>query len=171
MTARTRRLVPALLAAMLVVGTPALTACGQAAESIVENAAGAAAGGDVDIEDGQVTVQDSEGNNFAAGDNVDLPDSWPSAVPVPDGGTLISVMTSADSTTANAIWTVEASQDDAGKAYGDQLTGAGFTADSTQAVAGMVGGQYTGNDLKVNVVVLDADGKTSIMVNVEPATE
>lgn len=167
MASRTRRIAPAFVAAALILGAPILTACGQAAESLVENAAGAAGAGDVDIEDGQVTVENSEGT-MVIGEDVDLPDTWPSAVPVPEGATLMSVVTQADSGSATAIWTVDGDPADVGAAYDAQLTSAGFTKGTDMGAAGMVGGEYTGNGMKVSVLSLGAEGKTSITVNAEP---
>lgn len=167
MASRTRRIAPALMAAALILGAPLLTACGQAAESIVENAAEAAGAGDVDIEDGQVTVENSEGT-MVIGEDVELPDTWPSEVPVPDGATLMSVVTQADSGGATGMWTIDGDPADVGAAYDAQLTSAGFTKGSDMGAAGIVGGEYTGNGLKVSVLALGAEGKTSITVNAEP---
>ncbi len=161
----TRPLVTAALAALLVLGTPALTACGGTAQQAAEEAAGNAIGGNVDINSDGVTVQDSAGNNVTIGEDVSLPDNWPVEIPAYEGGSLTSVMVAGDGSSVTAIWTTDATPEDAAKAYGDALVAAGFTVGTTTNAGGMSGGDYTGNGYTVNVVVIASDGQTNVMVN------
>lgn len=165
MTGSTRRLVTAAFAALLVLGSPMLTACGGAAQQAAEEAAGNAIGGNVDINSDGVTVEDSAGNNITIGDDVTLPDNWPSEVPTYDAGKLSSVMVAGDGSSVQAMWTTDATPEDAAKAYGDALLAAGFTAGTTTNVEGMTGGDYTGNGYAVNVAVIAAEGQTTVLVN------
>jgi hypothetical protein len=165
MTRTNGRLATAALAAMLVLGAPVLSACGGAAQQAAEEAAGNAIGGNVDIGSAGVTVQDSAGNNITIGEDVTLPDNWPSEIPVYDGGKLSSVMIAGDGASLNAVWLTDASVADAAKAYGAALTAAGFTSDTTSSAGGMSGGDYSGNGYKVTVVSIGADSQTSLMIN------
>jgi hypothetical protein len=162
-----RRLMTATLVALLALGTPALTSCGGAAQKAAEEAAGNAIGGNVDINSGGVTVQDSAGNNITIGDDVSLPDNWPKEIPAYEGGKLSSVMVAGDGSSVNTIWTTDATAEEAAKAYGAALESAGFTLGNTTNAEGMSGGDYTGNGYQVNIVAIAADGKTSLMVNAE----
>jgi hypothetical protein len=158
-----------LLAASLVVGAPLLTACGGAAQSIAEKAAGQAIGGDVNVDDNGVTVTDKDGNQMAIGEDVTLPDNWPAGVPVLDGGTLSMVTVGADGS-ANAMWTTDATAEEASTAYGEALTSGGYTASSSSPsnMGGMYLGEYTGNGFTVSVQSVEADGKTTLLVSATP---
>ena len=56
-----RRITATVVSIALVAGAPLLAGCGNAAESAIENAAGDAIGGDVDLDDGTLTVTSSDG--------------------------------------------------------------------------------------------------------------
>ena len=163
MTSPQRRLATTALAAALVLGTPMLASCGGIAENAAEQAAEAAVGGDVDINDEGVTVTDDEGNEMAIGEGVSLPDTWPAEVPAFDGGTLSMVTVQKDGS-ANAMWQVDGTAEEAAAAYGATLEAAGYTSESTSNIEGMMGGDYTGNGYTVNVVSLAADNETTLMV-------
>lgn len=164
-----RRTVIATTAVIALALAPALTACGGgAAESIAENAAeNAMGGGDVEINDEGVTVTDPSGNAMAAGENVALPDNWPTEVPVPDGGTLTFVTVTADGS-ASAIWTVDGSPAEAVDAYAAALTGAGYTEESNAAADGTVMKGFAGNGWTITVAAAEADGTTSLTVAGSP---
>ena len=161
------RAVSAALACMLVLGTSALSGCGSAVQGAVEEAAGKAIGGNVDINSDGLSVTDASGNAVQSGDDVSVPDNWPAEVPIYDGGKLKSVMVAGDGASVNAVWQADGTADEAAKAYGAALEAAGFTPGDMTSTAGMTGGDYTGNGYKVNVVVIAADGTTSVMVNAE----
>jgi hypothetical protein len=167
MIATRSRLNASALTAVLILGAPALSACGGVAEQAVQDAAEKAAeqavGGDVELTDEGVTVTDDDGNQVAIGTDVSLPDNWPAEVPVFDGGTLSMVTVQADGS-ASAMWTTDASPDEAGQSYGDALEAAGFTSESDANMGGVFLRQYSGNGFSVAVNALDADGTTTVMV-------
>ena len=149
---------------------PALAGCGSAVQGAVEKAAGQAIGGNVDINSNGLSVTDSNGNQVQIGSDVTMPDNWPAAVPKFDGGKLTSVMVAGDGASVNAMWSTDASAADAAKAYGDALTGAGFTQDQTTNAGGVESSQYSGNGYTVNVVVSSAGDGTTVLVNAEKSS-
>ena len=161
------RVVAAVTVAALAL-SPALAACGQAAEEMAEQAAEQAIGGDVEVNDEGVTVTDEEGNEVAIGEDVAVPDNWPAEVPLYEGGTLQMVSVQADGA-ATAMWLADGTPADAAADYGAALEDAGFTADSESNMGGMIVNSYTGNGLTVSMQVLDSDGQTTLMVIAEPA--
>lgn len=161
------RAASAALACMLVLGTSALSGCDSAVQGAVEEAAGKAIGGNVDINSDGLSVTDASGNAVQIGDDVSVPDNWPAEVPIYDGGKLKSVMVAGDGASVNAVWQTDATAEEAAKAYGDALLAAGYTAGSTIDAAGAMGGDYTGNGYKVNVVASGAAGDTTLLVNAE----
>lgn len=158
-----------LLAGVLAVGASTLTACGSAVENAVEEAAGNALGGDVNVDDGNISVTDEEGNEMQLGENVSVPDNWPSEVPVYDNGKLISVMVAGDGSSVNAVWQTDATTEEAAAAYGAALESSGFTVGDTSAMSGMTNSTYEGNGYTVTVTTLDAEGTATLMVNAEKA--
>lgn len=166
-TIRSRAAAGAVIAALAL--SPVLTACGQAAEKAAEVAAEQALGGeggDVDITDEGVTITDEEGNEAAIGENVAVPDTWPSEVPLYDGGTLQMVSVEGDGS-ASAMWVTDASVQDAAAAYSDALKAAGYTEDSMTDMGGVMTGMYIGNGYTVNFNAVDADGQTTVMMSAE----
>ena len=170
MTRTRRRVTLTVLSASLVVGAPALTSCGSLAENALEQAAGDAIGGDVNLDDGGLTITSSDGTEVQVGENPSIPDNWPDTVPTLDGGTLISVMASGDGGTLNAIWTIPDEPEAAASAYGAALEAAGFVKAESSSGLGMAGGDYAGNGYTVNVVAVSGDdGATTILMNAERA--
>ena len=165
-TLRSRAVAAVAVAALAL--SPALAACGQAAEEVAEQAAEQAIGGDVEVNDDGVTVTDEEGNEVAIGEDVAVPDTWPSEVPLYEGGTLQMVSVQADGA-ATAMWLADGTPAEVAADYGAALEEAGFTADSESNMGGMVVNSYTGNGLTVSMQVLESDGQTSLMVIAEPA--
>jgi hypothetical protein len=159
------RIPASLLAAVLLAGAPLLAACGGVAQQAAEQAAEKAVGGNVDITDDGIKVQASGGNEIQIGADVAVPDNWPKEIPVPDGAKLTSVMVAGDGSSVNAMWSTEGTAADVASAYDAALTGAGFTQDNTATVAGTVANDYSGNGYTVNVVVTDAGGTTSLLLN------
>ncbi len=160
-TIRTRTL--AAIAAAALILTPGLSACGQGVEEVAEQAAeNAMGGGDVEINDDGVTITDEEGNEMAAGENVALPDSWPSEVPPFEGGTLTVVTVSPDG--SYAAWTTEGSPEDVVGAYGATLEEAGYVVGNEGAAAGAVFREYTGNGYTVTLSATEDAGQTMLML-------
>jgi hypothetical protein len=170
MTITHRRAVSAVLAGLLVLGIPVLTACGSAIQAGVEKAAGDAIGGNVDINDNGLSVTDSNGNQVQIGEDVTMPDNWPAEVPQFSGGKLASVMVAGDGASVNAMWTTDASVADAAKAYDEALIGAGFTQDQTTSAADAVSNSYSGNGYTITLIVGGSDGQTTVLVNAEKSS-
>jgi hypothetical protein len=167
MTRTPHRLTAVALTGLLALGIPALAGCGNVAENAIEQAAGDAIGGDVELSDGGLTVTNSDGTQMQLGENMSVPDNWPSGLPTYDGGSLVSVVVEGDGSTVNAVWTTEEAAEDAAATYGAALESAGYTAGTTSNMAGMANTEYTGGEYTVNVTALDADGTTTLMVNAE----
>lgn len=163
---RSRTAMAALIAAVTIL--PSVAACGQAAEQAAEQAVEQAVGGDVDLDDGSVTVTDDEGNEMAIGEDVSLPDSWPADVPTYDGGSLAMVSVEGDGS-AGASWMTDATPEEAAAAYGAALLDAGYTEESTTNMGGMVVNEYTGNGYTVSIMSADAGEQTSLTVTAEPS--
>ncbi len=103
---------------------------------------------------------------MAIGDDVQLPDNWPADVPVYDGGTLSMVTVEADGS-VNAMWTMDATPEEAIDTYGAALESAGFTSDSESNMGDMFIREYTGNDYTVSASTVEAEGSTSLIVTAE----
>ena len=157
---RSRAVIGVISAALIL--TPALASCGMAAEEAAEQAAEQALGGDVELTDEGVTMTDDEGNEVAIGEDVAVPDNWPSEVPLYDG--TMQMVTVQEDGSASAMWSAEGTPQEAADAYGAALEAAGYTSESTSNLGGMVVNQYTGNGYSVGVQALEADGSTTLMV-------
>jgi len=164
---RTRTVVGLAATALLL--SPGLAGCGQAVEKAAEIAAeqGLEGVGDVDINEDVVTLTDDEGNEAAIGENVPIPDSWPSAVPLYDGGQVAMVSVNAEEG-AMIMWRIELSATDAADAYAALLEDAGFTEDSTTNAGGMIISQYTGNGYTISLQAMDLEGVTGLSVQAVP---
>jgi hypothetical protein len=158
----------AALVAGLALGAVTLTACGSAQDAI-ENAAGDAIGGDVNLEEGELSVTDSEGNSIQLGENVSLPDNWPAEVPAYDGGSLMTVVVSGDGATVNAVWLSDASPEDAMAAYSAILESAGYTKGDVTAAAGMSTSTFTGNGYTVTVLTMSSDSGSTVTIEASKA--
>lgn len=165
-TIRTRTVAGVATALLLL--SPALAGCGQVAEKAAETAMeNALSGADVNIEDnGNVTITDDQGNQMAAGENVALPDNWPSEVPPFEGGTLTVVTVAPDGVWAS--WTSDTSPQEAADAYGATLEGAGYTLDTESKVDQAVFRSYKGNGYLINVSTADDSGGTVVLVTGGP---
>lgn len=154
----------AALTAMVLIIMPAslaLTACGEGVEQTAERIAEDAMGGDVDIEDGSVTITDEEGNEMVAGEGVTLPSNWP--LPVPDSGTLAMATVQTDGT-AYGMWVVDGSAKDVADAYGDLLISEGYALNQESSLDGAIMRDYSAMGMFVSVVVGETEGETTIAV-------
>ena len=137
-----------------------MTGCGAIAEEIVEQAVESESGESVEIdfdsEDGTLSIEgengeefsidvdedgdasvmsstDEDGNTFEMTTGDDLPDDWPGELPVPSGNIVASTVMSEND---DRIITLVLEVDDAERAhddYVDQLTSNGFTVGSTSS--------------------------------------
>jgi hypothetical protein len=142
-----------------------LTGCGQAAEELVEQGIEQETGGDVELDDGNVRVDDGQGNEFSVGGEVELPDSWPQAVPTPDG-TLILAGSSDGGANQTASWQTSGSAASATAAYGAALTAAGFTQTQQVDLGAGLTTLYSGNGFEVSVVATGNGSEASLSVTV-----
>ena len=150
---------PLLIAAAAL--TLTLTGCGNIAENAVERAVEGALsseGVDVNLDDGSVKIESSEGAaEFQVTDQ--LPADWPSDIPTPEGYTLQSV-TSSDTKAEKAMQTtwIGPANDQAGiDAYRAALTAGGWT-EGEGAMSG--GGMFTVTKGNREVLVLAAPGES-----------
>lgn len=170
---------PRTLAALTLVGTAAVTlgACSKVSEKVSEKATekileqGAGKDSKVDISNGgkDVTIK-SEDGEFSTGSHVKLPDSFPAAVPTPEGAKLATAIASGGDFTlgyAVASWT------DAIAAYRSQLTGAGFTETASYELGDGATYSFSGPGYEVSVTAtkdsITDEGKDSLAVIVTPA--
>jgi len=151
----------AAMAAITMIVTPALAACGESAELAAEQIAENAMGGDVDIEDGNVTIKDEQGNEMVAGQDVALPANWP--LPVPDSGSLAMATVQTDGT-AYAMWVVDGSATQVADAYGQLLIAEGYALNQETNLDGAIMRDYSGMGMFVSVVVGETEGETTIAV-------
>lgn len=162
---RTARLMALAGAGALAV--TALTGCGGVAENVAQNAAEQVAeevmGGDVEIGDNSMTVTDDEGNEVAVGENISIPDTWPSDVPLYDGGELAMVTVQADGS-AYAMWTIDEGATDAMDSYSALLESAGYSMEQDANLGGTLMREFRSTDRTVSVVAAEADGLTSLTV-------
>jgi hypothetical protein len=140
-----------------------LVGCGQAAETAIEQAAEQAIGGDVAIDEGQVSVTDDEGNTTVVGEDVELPDEWPAVIPVPDAP-LMAASVDAAGKAVTSSWMGDADPAVAAEAYGQQLLDAGFELDSTGTAPGLNDATYLGNGYQVSVRAIELDESSSMLM-------
>ena len=154
----------ATIAALALIVTPAmstLTACGEGVEQAAARIAEDAMGGDVDIEDGSVTITDDQGNEMVAGEGVSLPANWP--LPVPDSGTLAMATVQTDGT-AYGLWIVDGSAKDIADQYGQLLISAGYALNQETNLDGAIMRDYSALGRFVSVVVGETEGETTVAV-------
>lgn len=136
----------------------------QAAEKAVENAL-SSDGTNVDIQDGKVKIDSSEGS-VEIGTDSELPADWPSDVPAPDGFTLAGVLSNKDSagTSYTASWEAEGDKTADVKAYVESLKSGGWKIESDMT------GLYTltKGTQQIDIISGATDGTTSIVMAVGP---
>jgi hypothetical protein len=116
---------------------------------------------DLDLNDGQISYTDNEGNKVQYGQNIALPSDFPKAVPVYKGSTILTTATtpegsylslqSADSAADVLAW------------YETELKG--WTKEESFDMQGLSARTFTNPGMKVVVTVASQDGQT--MINVQ----
>lgn len=160
--------VPALIVAGVTALALSLTGCAnlaeQAAEKAVEGAL-SSEGANVDIEDGKVKIDSSEGS-MEIGDGSSLPEGWPSDVPAPEGFTLEGSMSAdgGDGQSFTASFTADGDQTKALEEYVSSLEGDGWKKET--AMSGLY--SLTKGTSQVDIIGGFADGSTGIVINVAP---
>ena len=154
-----RIIITAAGAALALGGVSALAGCGSTAETTIES------GTDTEIEADEegVEITDDEGNSFPAGEDVEVPDSWPSDVPLYDGQLFSAIAAGGG---ANLTWLTDSSVNDAFAEYSAQLESAGFSDQNTGAALNQDGelrtANFEGDKTIVIVVVADAGDGTKL---------
>ena len=154
----------AVLAAGLI-----LTGCSQGAENTAENLIESATGADVDLSDGSVTVTDEEGNVIESGSDVALPDDFPSDLPQPDGGTIVTASTMDGQVIV--VWSMQGLTADDVDAYVAQVKAAGYGEERDSASLGgdgVVSKTVTlaGNGKVITITGSTVEGLGQILVNI-----
>lgn len=107
------------------------------------------------------------------GEDVPLPDNWPTALPIPNGGSVNSVGV-AENGSANALWVFSTPVPIVAGEYESLLLQAGYSEvpESDIELEGIAGADWTGNGFEVSVVTSDnGDGTTSLSVNAAVVTD
>ncbi len=166
--------------------------CGQAAESIVENATGtdievtddgmtvSGEGGSVTVDGGgdSMTITGDDGSEYSvtSGDASEVPDTVPSDLPLPEGGTLSGVVSQGDGVSSLAYDWTDLTQEGY-EAYVASLEAAGYAPQGDEGVMDMGDGAFSGGGSFSNgttMVTLSAfaeAGVGQIFITIMPATE
>lgn len=131
-----RRLGLAVGTSILLLGGPALTACGGATDQTVEEAIENQTGQDVEVDSGDGTITASkDGTSVTVGEGATLPEGWPD-LPTPDGGTIVSSSSADKDGTSVQIVTFKVDGDAAAaaKSLSETLQAAGYTLDGSVVV-------------------------------------
>ena len=151
--------------AAAVVGVLALglgvTACTSGTTTSTQSAAESILGGDITMEDGNLSIDASAGA-FGVGPDLTMPDTWPAAIPSFSRGNLIGVEVIGDQ--ATATWYTHLTPDDALGHYRSQLVLAGLNIVSDVDSLGQPTLQATGRGYRVNATAVDTGSQTSIIV-------
>lgn len=159
-------------------------------ESIVERAIERESGANVNIENGSVTVtgengerieintdgdgtvnmrgENGESFSVSGGEDLAIPDAWPTSVPIYDGARVLSsgVGTVVTGETGGAMltYTVSTSASDVVSYYKDSLTSAGWTINGVfeSADSSMISATRNNEEESVSVIVGSSDGETTV---------
>ncbi len=144
-------------------------------ENMVERAIEMQMGGDVSLDfdnDGTVTYEGGDGEQFSvtAGDGAELPDNWPSTVPVMDDAIITyagSMMGGEGTIGLTAIFTTDATKKDVVEYYQNKLADNGWTIAGTMdfgdsAMVTATRGEYD----SVGIAVATDRGETSVTLSV-----
>ncbi len=138
-----------------------LTACGSTTATSTQSAAESILGGDITMEDGNLSVEASAGA-FGVGPDLTMPDTWPAAVPAFNRGNLIGVEVIGDQ--ATATWSTQLTPEDALGHYRSLLVLAGLNIVSDVDSLGQPTLQATGRGYRVNATAIDSGPQTSMIV-------
>lgn len=157
-----------ILAAVMATGL-ILTGCAQSAEDTAENVIESATGADVDLSDGSISVTDEEGNVLESGTDVALPEAYPSDLPQPEGGVIMTTSTMEEQVIV--VWSMDDLTAEDVDAYIDQVKAAGYSEERDSASLGgdgVVSKTVTlaGNGKVVTITGSTVEGMGQILVNV-----
>lgn len=146
-------------------------------ERAVERALEQASGGDVDIDidrDGSMSVTGENGEEFnvKAGDNVSLPDNWPSSVSIPSSARLSYAGSmnagDAESVGLSAVYTTKESTTEVAKYFKSTLETAGWEIQGTMATGdGSMLTATKGEEENVAVYIGSTEDETTVTVSVQ----
>lgn len=123
---------------------------------------------------GTITIDSSEGSMTLSGEaGGDLPDGWPRAVQLPEGGTIVSsgsfTVQGGDSWQA-AVTYADRSAQQVSDELKSSMQDAGFTVESALEADEQSAVNYTGNGWTVTAVSSESDGTATLVVGIAPAT-
>lgn len=146
-------------------------------EHAIERAIEQSAGGDVDVDmdrDGSVRVTGDNGEeyNVSAGNNVSLPDNWPSSVPLPSNVNIsyAGSMNAGDAETAglSVVYTTKDSATEVAEYFKSTLEKEGWEIQATMATGdGSMVTASKGEEENVAVYIGSADGETTVNVSIQ----
>lgn len=146
-------------------------------ERAIERAIEGASGGDVDIDidrDGSMSVTGENGEEFnaKAGDNVSLPDNWPSSVSIPSSARLNYAGSmnagDAESVGLSAVYTTKESTTEVAKYFKSTLETAGWEIQGTMATGdGSMITATKGEEENVAVYIGSTEDETTVTVSVQ----
>lgn len=147
-----------------------MTGCQAIAEKTVESAVKQATGADVDVQGDDITVSSKDGS-VKVSSGAELPADFPADVPIPDGATIETVITSDIS--AGTGYSVGLSTDDTPADlfdwYTQALKDAGWDIATSTSVEGGTGGMLARKSgTNVMLVIDDVEGKAEVALSVTP---
>jgi hypothetical protein len=125
---------------------------------------------DIDADGGDLSIDGQDGDvEFSTGS--ELPEDWPTDVPVPDDIDITSSTSLDEDGAASIILTGTSPGDPVGwaNAYGEQLQDAGFSEESRFEADDDVTAFYLDDTWNVAVIATSVSGSTSVSVSVNPA--
>lgn len=160
-----RIIITAAGAALALGGISSLAGCGSSAETTVEGATGV----DIDANEEGLEITDDQGNSFQAGEDVEIPDTWPSAVPLYDGQ-LSSAIGAGGGT--SLLWESDSSVNETFEEYAAQLKSAGFKDQNAAGALNedgvMRSANFEDDNTSVIVVVTDPGDGTKLSATAAP---
>lgn len=141
-----------------------LTACGGGSDNAIEQAIEDATGGSVDINtDGDGNVQiDTEDGSFSSGGSAEVPDDFPSDVPLPDGIGLTTTLSD------ESGWYLYYESGDLTAEYCEDFLAsyedAGFTEDTRFEASGDLTGIYSSDQYSVTASCSPSISTVSVTV-------
>ncbi|MFH0818585.1 MAG: hypothetical protein V1898_01185 [Patescibacteria group bacterium] len=159
---------------MLAVLTIIFAGCGASekiAETTAEKAIENATGAEVDIDNSNVNITTADGNTITTGQNISLPDDFPSDVPVYTDKKILAASTTAENQFALTMSSTD-SYNEIDEFYQTELESNGWTIEShnIMAISGNTSifvAKKDGRNLSVGIYSYEENDEISIVINVE----
>ncbi len=171
----------AALAAVVLMGwscNPFQAAKEKAEQKVADSIAGGilskATGGKVDVstDSGKVSFKDNKtGNTVAFGEDLKLPDDFPSDVPIYGGAKVTAVTTNKQEKSANVTLTSTDAKDKVMKWYEDKMKADGWEEKNSSTINEVEFREYTKGQVKIAVSVWPNDDKQSTFITVSRTEE